>query len=86
VDAARVLCGRMLTMTSRVSDSQTSHVSSFHFHEQYNTFQSMGYAAEPSGKGLVGDQESIAKNKGEHRALSSHLCGSTYSQGKPALP
>jgi hypothetical protein len=61
--------------------SQTSHVSNFHFHEQYNTFQSFGYAAEPSGKGLVGDQESIVKNKGEQ--LSPRLPCSTYGLRPP---
>ncbi|KAK3283548.1 hypothetical protein CYMTET_8758 [Cymbomonas tetramitiformis] len=43
---------------------EDSHIHSFSFDEQYNTFHNYGYAAEPSGQGLVGSQGRLEEHEG----------------------
>ncbi len=40
-------------------------VNAFSFDEQYNTYNSRGYAAAPSGTGVVGDADAMRASKGE---------------------
>eukprot|EP00240_Pyramimonas_obovata_P007446 CAMPEP_0118921158 /NCGR_PEP_ID=MMETSP1169-20130426/527_1 /TAXON_ID=36882 /ORGANISM="Pyramimonas obovata, Strain CCMP722" /LENGTH=183 /DNA_ID=CAMNT_0006861833 /DNA_START=214 /DNA_END=761 /DNA_ORIENTATION=- len=43
---------------------EDAHLGSFNFDEQYNTFHNYGYAAEPSGAGVVGDVERLKQHGG----------------------
>ncbi|XP_074269565.1 uncharacterized protein LOC141592698 isoform X1 [Silene latifolia] len=48
----------------KLGSVEDASIASFHFDEQYNTFQSLGYAADPSATHFVGDLNSLETNRG----------------------
>ena len=44
---------------------QDHHIHSFHFDDQYSTFNKFGYARGPAGEACVGDEEAFEETRGE---------------------
>ena len=45
--------------------AQDHHIHSFHFDDQYSTFNKFGYARGPAGEACVGDEEAFVETRGE---------------------
>lgn len=48
----------------RPAPVQDHHIHSFHFDDQYSTFNKFGYAVGPAGEACVGDAEAFEQTRG----------------------